>query len=232
MLLILNNKSHFKLEEFKDYVNKLSTITHNHQLVLCPSSCYLALTIEKDIVIGSQNVSKTNSDSVTGEITATQLKSMGISYCIVGHCERRITQYETDADINKKIKNLLSENIVPVLCVGETKEEYALGLTRKILLSKIDLALDNLSQENINQVIIAYEPIWSVEIETPPPIEVIEENISFIKEKLPHNKVLYGGGVNINNFNHITKVSSIDGLLLGKLGCDVDSLKKSLENNE
>lgn len=122
MIIILNNKTNFTRDEFLDYKNHLSQINYYHPLILCPSSCYLPFCQETTLGLGAQNVSKTNSKSATGEITAPQLKSLNVNYCLVGHSERRIHLNEDSNDISAKIKNLLAEDIIPILCIGEMRK--------------------------------------------------------------------------------------------------------------
>lgn len=224
MLIVLNNKCNFTLEEFKNYKEQLKNLNTKEQLILCPSSCYFPLCSDIGIDTGSQNVSK-KTENITGEITAKQLRKLNISCCIVGHSERRIEESETDADINKKIVNLLNENISPILCVGETKEENENGLTKKIILNQIQNAIENISYENYQKILIAYEPIWAVNSNETLDVYEIENVINFIKNIVPNNQVLYGGGVTKDNFSNISQIEDLDGFLLGRLGNDIETLK-------
>ena len=109
MIIALNNKSNFTKEEFLEYKEKLNKIQKNVKLILCPTNLYIGLVEQSNIGLGAQNVSKTLCGAYTGEVSATQLKSMGVKYCIVGHSERRKYQHETDEEINQKVKLLLKE---------------------------------------------------------------------------------------------------------------------------
>lgn len=229
MIIVLNNKSNFNKEEFLNYMEELSRINYKKPLILCPSTSYLSLCSDIAFGLGSQNVSKDNLTSRTGEITATQLKSLGVSYCIVGHSDRRINNHETDEYINCQINNLLSENIIPILCVGESKEEYDKNITKEVILNEIQSAIRNTSYDNQQKIIVAYEPIWAIGSKVPPMINEIEEVVNFIKSIMPNNKVLYGGGITNDNIFEITDLQNIDGLLIGSLGCNSELLKNVLE---
>lgn len=229
MIIVLNNKSNFNKDEFLNYMEELAQINYRNPLILCPSSPYLSMCSDITFGLGSQNVSKDNLTSRTGEITAAQLKSLGVSYCIVGHSDRRINNHETNEYINCQINNLLSENIIPILCVGESKEEYDKNITKEVILNEIKSAIKNISYDNHQKIIVAYEPIWAIGSKTPPTISEIEEVVHFIKSIIPNNKVLYGGGINNNNIFEIADLQSIDGLLIGGLGCNSESLKSTLE---
>ena len=139
---------------------------------------------------------------------------------IVGHSERRKNQKETNEEITLKVKELLSNDITPILCVGETKEEkgYAKEVIRKQLENILNI-------ENKNRIIIAYEPVWSIGTGILPENNEIEEMITYIKELLPNNYVLYGGSVSDKNIDNLNSISSIDGYLIGGLSLKVDKLK-------
>ena len=161
----------------------------------------------------------------TGDISASQLKSIGVKYTLVGHSERR--KYYHDSDyVNKKIICAINNDITPILCIGETKEERDNNLTNIRLKEEIDKAFNNIS--NLSNIIIAYEPLWSIGTGLIPTNNEIFETISYIKEyvKSQYNfdvKVLYGGSVNNNNILELESVNNIDGYLVG--GCSLDTNK-------
>ena len=123
MIVALNNKSNLNKEEFFEYQKKLSTVDTKHTLILCPTMLNIPSFNLENCILAAQNVGKDENGAHTGEISAQQLASNNVKYCIVGHSERRQELGETDEDINKKIKMLFKNSITPILCVGETKEE-------------------------------------------------------------------------------------------------------------
>ena len=132
MIVALNNKSNLNKQEFTNYIEELNTINTKHTMIICPT--YLNISsVNSNILLGSQNVSSTENGAYTGEISAKDLKSYNVKYSLVGHSERRKYQRETDSEIYEKIIMLLQENIIPILCVGETKEERENNKVEEVL---------------------------------------------------------------------------------------------------
>ena len=233
MIIALNNKSNLTKEEFIEYQKQLLSIqSSSSEIILCPTSTYLALYNLNNIKLGAQNVSKDEIGAHTGEIAATQLASLNVKYCIVGHSERRQELKESSEDTNKKIKNLFSKKITPILCVGETKEEKELGKTTSLIKEQLMIAIKDLSEDEKNNIIIAYEPIWSIGTGLIPTIEDIEEVLSLIKEILPTAKCLYGGSANDQNIDYLKTSNLIDGYLLGGLSLKPEKLQIFIEKAE
>ncbi len=230
MIIILNNKNTFLYEDYTKYLENLSTLNTNHTLILCPSYPYLSIRHNHNFFIGSQDVSAYDNFTVTGEITARQLKSLDVSYAIVGHCERRKINHEDSLIINKKILNLLAQDIIPILCIGENQNEYENKLTTDVITTQIKEALINLRPEEKEKVIIAYEPVWAVETNTIPDCAYIQSQINLIKNVLPNNQCIYGGGLNIDNYLPVANLANLDGLFLGKAGNDTEILTKIINN--
>lgn len=216
MIVVLNNKSNLNKEEFLKYQEELKKVKVPFELVLCPTYLNLNLFNLDNISLGCQNVSSTNDGAYTGETSARCLKSLNIKYSLVGHSERRANQKETDKDINEKIKRLLENDIIPILCVGETKNERDNNLIEEIIKKQINLALEDISPSDMEKIIIAYEPVWSIGTGEIPKLEDIIKTNNYIKEILPYNKIIYGGSANENNIEEI-KSEEIDGYLLGGL---------------
>ena len=229
MIIVLNNKSNLDKKEFNEYLDELSKINTNHQIVLCPSFINIDSIDINNVEVGAQNVSSFEEGAYTGEVAASQLKSYNVKYALVGHSERRAYEQETYADINHKIKELLESNIIPILCVGETKKEKDNNLLEEVLEKQITSALEGLSNEERGKVIIAYEPRWAIGSGTTPTTEEREEVISIIKRLDTNCKILYGGSANESNIDELRKINSLDGYLLGSLSLKVENLKSFLE---
>ena len=223
MIVILNNKCNLFADEFIKYQSKLATIDSEHKIVLCPSLPYLSKFHLDNIELGSQNVSSYYEGSYTGEVAATQLKDLGVKYCIVGHSERRKFQKETSQDINRKIDMLLDNDIIPILCVGENSNEKQAGLTIVKIINELKECLRDI--ENISNVIIAYEPIWAIGTGNTPTREEIDSVLKEIKEEYPENILVYGGSLSEKNIDEINKSTYIDGYLLGGLSLKTEELK-------
>lgn len=223
MIIILNNKSNLFVDEFIKYQSKLSTIESSHTIVLCPSSPYLSKFYLKNIELGSQNVSSYFEGAYTGEVAASQLKDLGVKYCIVGHSERRKYQKETNQEINRKIDMLIDNNIIPILCVGENDNERKAGMTTVKVINEIKECLRDI--DDISKVIIAYEPIWAIGTGNTPSREQIDSVLKEIKEDYPENLLVYGGSLSNDNIDEINQSTYIDGYLLGGLSLKTEELK-------
>ena len=229
MIIALNNKSNLKKDEFIEYNEKLNNLSTNHEIILCPTYLNIPEFNSKYIKLGAQNVSKTINGAYTGEVAASQLKSYGVEYCIVGHSERREYQKENNNQIYEKIIRLFEEDITPILCIGEAKEEYDNNETKDVLREEIESAISNLTQLELKKLIIAYEPIWSIGTGVIPTVEEIDDILSYIKTLLPNCKILYGGSANENNIDLLNDCKYIDGYLLGGLSLKPENLQIFLD---
>lgn len=220
MLVVLNNKCNFNLDEYLDYQNKLKNLNFKNDMVLCPSSIYLSNFELENVFLGSQNVSPFNDGAYTGEVSARQLKSLNVKYCLVGHSERRVYFKENNEILKNKIEQLLENEIIPIYCVGE--------LEKNSDNNELDNELKILEEiHNNEKIIIAYEPLWAIGTGIQPNIIELEKIIRLIKEKFPNNKVLYGGSVNEDSIVNL-KSKLIDGYLLGGVSLHPDRISMLL----
>ncbi len=232
--IISNHKMNLTKKEIENYVDQISTLKSSNELVFCPSSIYLPyFQNQVNYSLGAQNVADRNMGALTGEIAIQQLKSLNVKYVIVGHSERRNILNETEEMINQKVKLILENAMVPVLCIGEKEEE--INDRENILMNEIDSAFTN--QVNLDQVIIAYEPIWAIGTGKIPTTEEITTITQMIKDYV-HKKyqifcrVLYGGSVSINNIDELNQVPNIDGYLIGGTSLDIEKLRVIIEKME
>ncbi|MBQ9071651.1 MAG: triose-phosphate isomerase [Bacilli bacterium] len=216
-LIVGNIKMNMKFGEIYNYLNYFKDIKSKN-VVICPSYIYIPYFLNYGFDVGSQNVCSSEDGGYTGEISAKQLSSIGVNYTIVGHSERRIKLKESNLDINKKIKSSLKANLKVILCIGETKEELDLLKKDIVLKRQIRDALINI--DDISDIIIAYEPVWSIGTNKIPQKQEIISTITYIKSLVykmykKDIKVLYGGSINEKNINDLKSVKEIDGFLIG-----------------
>lgn len=212
----------YQIENYIDTIDKKKFRDIN--LILCPSYIYISWFESKNYSLGAQNVFYKQTGAYTGEISPMQLKDLGVKYSIVGHSERRNLFNETDEIINKKVKSCLEEGINVILCIGENKEQKDMKKTSVIIKRQIIHALSNINREDLEKIIIAYEPVYAVGTGRAPDINEITSNIKFIKKIIKNKfdyecKVIYGGSVSENNIKEITDIS--DGVMIGKLSSNV-----------
>lgn len=219
MIVALNNKSNLGKQEFIEYINELENINTSSTLILCPTFLNIPLVNSNKLLLGSQNVSSYDNGAFTGEVSSKQLKSYNVKYSIVGHSERREYQRESNEEIKEKINKLLEEDITPILCIGETLEERQNNQYKEVIEKELSI-LNGINRE----VIIAYEPIWSIGTGIIPTKEEIIEVFNYIKSLFPY-KVLYGGSANEENIDMLKEISLIDGYLLGGLSLKPDKLQ-------
>lgn len=223
-LIIANMKMYMDYKDIYNYIREIENITYEN-IIFLPSAIFIPYFLNKNYKVGIQNIHYEQKGAHTGDICPEQIKMM-INYALVGHSERR--QKETDEIINKKIKSLLDNNMTPILCVGENENEDF----KKVVKKELTKDLDNI--ENIENIIIAYEPIWSIGTNKIPTNEQIEHNIKYIKQLIHQKynsevKVLYGGSVNSENIELLMQNESVDGFLIGSASTKVNELKKIIE---
>tara|TARA_B100001142_G_C14166474_1_gene590490 strand:- start:160 stop:912 length:753 start_codon:yes stop_codon:yes gene_type:complete len=217
--------------------SKLSK-TNNFKIIYCPPYTLLNLFVKKliktKIDIGAQNCHESNSfGAFTGFINSKMLKSIGVNYVILGHSENRATG-ENNTLINTKIKSSLNNNLKVIYCIGETLNQKKKKLTFKTLHEQIVVGLKNIKK--FNNVILAYEPVWSIGSGLIPKNNELEINVNYIKNlikrkfKVKKPKVLYGGSVKPKNVLQLNKIDTIDGFLVGGASQDskifIDIVKK------
>lgn len=217
----LNLKMNLNHDEVLDYVRIIKDKQfNNHEIIIFPSFIYLDKFKESNQLLGAQNVHQEDTGAFTGEVSPMQLKSEKINYSLVGHSERRQHFKEDDILINKKIKGCLRNNIQIILCIGETEDQRNLNQTKEVLERQIKEDLRDIDKESINNIVIAYEPVWAIGTGKTPTNQEIDEAIKYIKQCVelncgPNIKVIYGGSVNKGNIVDIMNISSVDGVLIG-----------------
>lgn len=231
-LLIANHKMNMEAENINEYLKEISKI-NNKDVVMCPTSIYIPYFLKKKFKVGIQDTFIHDSGSFTGEISPKQAYSLGVRYAILGHSERRMYLMESDTFINKKVLQALENKLNVVLCIGETLEERNMLKTDRILKRQIINGLRDVL--NIDQVIIAYEPVWAIGTGLVPDSKEIKATILYIKtiiESLYPNhsvKVLYGGSVNEKNIKELNKIKEVDGFLIGGASLNIKAFRKIIE---
>jgi len=197
-------------------------------VVVCPPFVCLetvkALVEGTNIGIGAQNCYVKDAGAYTGEVSPATLEEMGIQYVILGHSERRAYFGETDEFINEKVKAVLAHNMIPILCVGETLEQREAGVTETLMRYQTVAALSGLTAEQVQKVVIAYEPVWAIGTGLTATADQAEEVIAFIRDQICKTygeetaeaiRIQYGGSMKPTNASELMAQKDIDGGLIG-----------------
>ncbi|MDD4036046.1 MAG: triose-phosphate isomerase [Bacilli bacterium] len=230
-IVVANLKMNFTIDEMKDYLSELNKMSFNkHHFIVCPTFIYLPL-FNNNYFIGAQNCHYLDKGSFTGEVSPSQLKSIGVSYVILGHSERRKTSDEDNNIMNNKAKAVLTNKMIPIICVGETMKERKNNKTLERIKTQVYEILKDIDKNNLENIIIAYEPIWAIGTNITPTNSEIEEVATYIKQITSINtKVLYGGSVNSNNIKELKLIKDLNGFLIGGSSLNIKELTTILDN--
>ena len=215
----------------KDRVASADTV----ESVICAPFPYLRCLVKRQgasLRIGAQNMHFESEGAYTGEIAPQMLSSIGVSYVVLGHSERREMFNETDEAINKKVHVAFSNGLIPIICVGESLADREAGQTNQIVEAQTVKALEGLTKEQAKQVVIAYKPIWAIGTGRTATAEQANETIGYIRSVIERLfgsevseavRIQYGGSVNPNNIKELMAQEHIDGALVGGASLDPQS---------
>lgn len=231
-LIVGNWKMHLNVHESSLLVRRLNErikVHRNIEVVLAPSMLSLQpLSLEIDrrkFRLSAQDAYFQDEGPYTGEVSFTMLRDL-VHYCIIGHSARRVYFGETLEIVRDKVQAAVRNDIIPILCVGETKEERNMGETRQVIHDQLTSALSNLTSEEVEQMVIAYEPVWAIstfqgEVAKP---DDMAKAIKFIRHQVKELygesaaksvRVIYGGSADDHNARAYLEIEGCDGLLPG-----------------
>lgn len=215
-------------ESFKKEIKNLKDEC-DAKVVLCVPSLFLEAFVKKinskGIAIGVQNIFWEEKGSFTGEVSPLCAANLGAQYTIIGHSERRRYFGETNEQANLKIKAALKNKLIPIYCVGETKEEKDSGTAAQVIMEQVKIGLEELSPLQVEKVIIAYEPVWAVGSDMVPDSNEILEVKILLKKILVEKyglavaekvNILYGGSVKAESVKQVCLEPGLDGVLVGR----------------
>lgn len=230
------HKTNSEALQLANQIRMKTTDITKTRMIICPPFTALSVVYEviKDsgIHLGAQNMFWEKEGAFTGEISAGMLKSTGADYVIIGHSERRQYFGETDETVNKKVKVALENGLKPIVCVGETLEQREGNVTLKVVGKQIRGAFANIKAEDMEKVIVAYEPIWAIgtgKTATPEQAQEVHAEIRKMIAELFSPSVAdalviqYGGSVKPENAESLLKQQDIDGALVGGACLKADS---------
>lgn len=226
--VVCNLKNKIGYNEAIKYNEELEKMVANKNLIIMPSFPHLSIFKGTNYTLGAQDISSFNDKTITGEVTGGQLKGIGCNYVLIGHSERRIYKKEINIDFINKINNAQENGINVIYCIGESLADKESFNTFNVLEKQISEVLNNVEIKNI---MIAYEPVWSIESGIYPTKVELTNIIEYIKEtvmeKYDNNiKVLYGGSIDDMNILDYNTISLLDGFIIGNYSLDVNNIKK------
>jgi len=233
---VANWKMNFNSSDTKSFLEnwkKKDLKNKEVKTIFCPSFTELNSTAEllhnSCSELGSQNVYYESNGAFTGEISCRMLKDLGCNWVIIGHSERRAIFGETDEMVCHKLDKLTSENMYPIVCIGETKDERENGKTEEVLSRQLLVAFENQKGENIEHTVIAYEPVWAIGTGITATIDMISEAHQCIRNIFNTNgfngneiSILYGGSVTNENAAELSNITDVDGFLVGGASLNVE----------
>ncbi len=221
------NKNPEEAKQFMEEFIPLVENTENEVIICAPYidlKCLAKHFKGTKVKIGAQNMHWEEVGAYTGEVSGSMLKSIGVDYVIIGHSERRQYFAETDETVNKKIKAAFKNELKPIVCVGESLAQREEGKTKEIITEQTRLALDGLTPEQVENTIIAYEPIWAIGTGKTATSEDANNSIKEIRDEIckiygqnvaARVIIQYGGSVKAGNAKELFSTENIDGALVG-----------------
>lgn len=237
---MLPNEAIAFIEEFTPLVKD----TENEVILCVPYTdlFYSLLSAQNtNIKIGAQNMHWEEKGAYTGEVAPQMLKTIGVEYVIIGHSERREYFNETDETVNLKVKAAFANELKPIVCVGETLEERESGVTAQKVSKQTRLALEGLTENQVKNTIIAYEPIWAIGTGKTATAEDANNTIKEIRKEIEkiYGKdvadcviIQYGGSVKSSNAKELFNMSDIDGGLVGGASLKAEEFSKIVNYNK
>ena len=209
------------------------------EVVVAPVFPYLETAVQLTqgtaVHIAAQNMHFEESGAYTGEVSPSMLVDIGVEYVIIGHSERRTYFNETDETVNLKVKAALAHDLIPIMCCGETLQQREQGEMQRFIEGQIEAGLAGISKEKVENIVIAYEPIWAIGTGKTATVEQAQEVCALIRRKLEalydiktadKISILYGGSVKSGNVGELTSSLDIDGGLVGGASLKADEFTK------
>ncbi|MFJ5623401.1 triose-phosphate isomerase [Peribacillus loiseleuriae] len=239
------NKTLSEAKSFIEEVKSLVPSSDKVDSVVCAPALFLdqLVTASKgtEVKIGAQNMHFEDNGAFTGEISPVALSDIGVNYVVIGHSERREMFNETDESVNKKALAAFKHNLVPIVCCGETLEERESGKTNDLVGDQIAKALEGMTEEQVQNTVIAYEPIWAIGTGKSSTAQDANEVCAHIRSVVASQfskntadavRIQYGGSVKPENIKEYMAQSDIDGALVGGASLEPNSFLQLLEGGK
>ncbi|RUO86122.1 triose-phosphate isomerase [Spiroplasma endosymbiont of Megaselia nigra] len=227
-IIIGNWKMHKTTDETIDFLKQVDNVCHDLKLEAGIAVPFVNLAVAKQhahhLIIAAQNCHYEDFGAFTGEISVEMLQTLKITHVIIGHSERREMFNETNETVNLKAKKILAKGMVPIICCGETLQQYENNETQQIVETQIEKALQGIDFEDAKTIVIAYEPIWAIGTGKTATAEIAQNVCAIIRAKIANLydevvanmiRIQYGGSVKPENIQELLAQPDIDGALVG-----------------
>ena len=226
-------------ELLEGLIEKKSEINENVDVLVCPPFVSIGMAVkylyDTDIQVGAQNLHFEENGAYTGEVSGSMLAESGCNYVVIGHSERRQYFGETDTTVNKRVHKAIEHKLAPIVCVGESLDQRKSDEHFSLVKNQVTAALHDVSEKEVLDVVIAYEPIWAIgtgETATPEQAQEMHEHIRSIladlydEDTAEQINILYGGSMKPGNANELLSLQDVDGGLIGGASLDADSFSE------
>ncbi len=234
-IIVGNWKMNKTIAEAKEFIAAVDGVCHDGADFGVATS-YIALQdsvkAAKNLIVSAQNMCYEESGAYTGEVSVSMLKEINVKWVILGHSERRQYWNESNESVNKKAKRALENGLTPIVCVGETLEQFEAGETESVCRTQTKACLDGLSADQVASLVIAYEPVWAIGTGKTATSEIAQNTCALIRDEVKVNfgaeaseevRIQYGGSVKPDNIVELLAQADIDGALIGGASLKVDS---------
>ena len=208
-------------------------------VLVCPPFVSIGMAVkylyDTDIQVGAQNLHFEENGAYTGEISGSMLAESGCNYVVIGHSERRQYFGETNTTVNKRVHKAIEHKLAPIVCVGESLDQRKSDEHFSLVKNQVTAALHDVSEKEVLDVVIAYEPIWAIgtgETATPEQAQEMHKHIRSIladlydEDTAEQINILYGGSMKPGNANELLSLQDVDGGLIGGASLDADSFSE------
>lgn len=236
------NKTQAESKEFAKQSHELRKFALANDIDIGVAPVYLSIESVKkenpDLIVAAQNCHFADHGAFTGEISIPMLLELGVDWVIIGHSERRSYYNETNESCNKKLLAMEANKMTPIYCVGETLEQFEANKTKDVIKAQTLEGLNGLGKEFVANMVIAYEPVWSIGTGKNASKEIAEDICGYIRELVRKEygdaannvRILYGGSVKPENVHDYLTQPNVDGALVGGASLKVDSFRQLIEN--
>lgn len=240
-----NWKMHKTLSEAKAFVAEIkerNPVNDEVEMIVCPPALFLESLVREatdtSLKVGAQNVHFEENGAFTGEISPYALRDLNVDVVIIGHSERRQLFGETDEAVSKKVHAAFKHNLIPIICCGETNQQRIAGKTNEVVKVQIEAGLTGLTEDQVKNSVLAYEPIWAIGTGKSASAADANEVCKYLRQIVANMfsteaaetvRILYGGSVNSSNIKELMAERNIDGALVGGASLEATSFLSLVE---